>query len=102
MTEKDQLGDKLRDKAKAEENLFVAEQERKALERLRAQTAAAPEKGHCPRCGVHLAKRILEGVSVESCPNCKGLWLDHGELETLVNRKDEAGVTRWLRGFLPH
>jgi len=44
----------------------------------------------------------MEGVTVDSCPACKGFWLDQGELETLVERKDEASVTRWLRGFLPH
>ena len=101
MDDKDRLGAKLHDKEKAEEDRFVAEQERKALEKLRAQMVAAP-KGLCPRCGVTLAKKVLDGVTVEACPNCKGFWLDHGELDILVNRKDEAAVTRWLRDFLPH
>ncbi|MBI5506027.1 MAG: zf-TFIIB domain-containing protein [Deltaproteobacteria bacterium] len=101
MDDKDRLGAKLHDKEKAEEDRFVAEQERKALEKLRAQMASAA-KGLCPRCGATLAKRALEGVNVESCPSCKGFWIDHGELDTLVNRMDEAAVTRWLRGFLPH
>lgn len=102
MDDKDRLGAKLHDKEKAEEDRFVAEQERKAIEKLRAQAAAAAPKGRCPRCGALLTKHTLEGVAVESCPDCKGFWLEQGELETLVERKDEAAVTRWLRGFLPH
>lgn len=101
MDDKDRLGAKLHDKEKAEEDRFVAEQERKALEKLRAQMAAAP-RGLCPRCGARLAKHEMDGVTIESCPSCKGFWIDHGELDTLVNRRDEAAVTRWLRGFLPH
>ncbi len=101
MDDKDRLGAKLHDKEKAEENRFIAEQERKALEKLRAQMASVP-KGLCPRCGGSLTRQAMEGVTVDSCPACKGFWLDQGELETLVERKDEASVTRWLRGFLPH
>lgn len=101
MDEKDRLGDKLHDKEKAEENRFVAEQERKALEKLRAKLASAP-KGLCPRCGTALTQKSIEGVTVDACESCKGFWLDHGALDTLVNRKDETAVTRWLRGFLPH
>lgn len=100
MEEKDRLGNKLHDKEKAEENRFVAEQERKALDKLRQDMAAAP-KGLCPRCGVALTKRVLEGVPVDSCTNCNGLWLDPSELAALAERTDEASVTRWLRGFLP-
>jgi len=101
MDEKDRLGAKLHDKEKAEEDRFIAEQERKRIEKLRAQMAAAP-KGLCPRCGLSLTKKVIDGVTVDACADCKGFWLDGEGLHALVNRKDEAAVTRWLRGFLPH
>lgn len=38
----------------------------------------------CPKCdGVKLAKRLHclgSGVIMDVCPDCKGLWLDRGEL----------------------
>ena len=41
MEDKDRLGDKLREKGKAEEDQFIAEQERKRLERRKQAEAAA-------------------------------------------------------------
>jgi len=38
----------------------------------------------CPRCRkVELASKDYKGIEVDSCPQCKGLWLDQGELDQL-------------------
>jgi hypothetical protein len=39
----------------------------------------------CPRCdaGV-LDERERQGVVVDVCPSCRGVWLDRGELEKLL------------------
>src|SRR5688572_17051002 len=41
----------------------------------------------CPRCmdGV-LDERTRDGVVVDACPRCRGIWLDRGELEKLIAR----------------
>ena len=42
---------------------------------------------NCPRCeGTLLQEREREGVIVDACESCRGLWLDRGELEKLVAR----------------
>jgi transcription initiation factor IIE alpha subunit len=49
----------------------------------------------CPKCGHDLEEVNYQNVMVDRCPDCKGIWLDHGELELL--EKGEAKVTT---GFL--
>ena len=42
---------------------------------------------NCPRgCGTELLERERDGVTVDAWPECRGLWLDRGELERLVSR----------------
>jgi Zn-finger nucleic acid-binding protein len=42
---------------------------------------------HCPRCEVEvLEERTRDGVTIDSCPSCRGVWLDRGELERLIAR----------------
>jgi uncharacterized protein len=45
----------------------------------------------CPRCPESvLDEREREGVTVDACPACRGIWLDRGELERLLLRaRDE-------------
>jgi uncharacterized protein len=49
----------------------------------------------CPKCGHDLEEINYQDVMVDRCPDCKGVWLDHGELELLG--KGDANVTK---GFL--
>lgn len=43
--------------------------------------------GHCPVCEVtQLNPRIRDGVEIDVCPSCRGVWLDRGELEKLMVR----------------
>lgn len=38
----------------------------------------------CPVDGAELQKIVKSGIEIEYCPSCGGVWLDHGELEKLV------------------
>ena len=37
----------------------------------------------CLRCSSHMKKVDMEGVLVDLCENCKGVWLDVNELDML-------------------
>ena len=37
----------------------------------------------CPKCGAMLTPLTVEDITVDKCQSCDGIWLDHGELETL-------------------
>jgi uncharacterized protein len=39
----------------------------------------------CPTDGVPLMEMVKNGVTIDVCPECKGVWLDRGELEKLIN-----------------
>ncbi|MDX9999874.1 MAG: zf-TFIIB domain-containing protein [Polyangia bacterium] len=44
------------------------------------------ERLHCPACGEEMARMEYARVSqvvVDVCPECRGVWLDKGELERL-------------------
>ncbi len=39
---------------------------------------------NCPKCNSELNKKYYKGMfEVESCPNCRGMWLDFNELDKL-------------------
>ena len=42
----------------------------------------------CPRCQLMLRTTDYEGVEVDLCDNCWGMWLDTGELEEILDVRD--------------
>lgn len=44
----------------------------------------------CPRCGSTLAMSERQGIEIDYCPSCRGVWLDRGELDKLIERADAA------------
>ena len=42
-------------------------------------------QGRCPKCGRELLEFTYQGIRIDQCSNCDGIWLDPGELE-LVKR----------------
>lgn len=40
----------------------------------------------CPVCATDLVFADRQGVEVRYCPHCRGLWLDNGQLEDIVER----------------
>jgi hypothetical protein len=41
----------------------------------------------CPSCKtLELAMADRQGIEVDYCPQCRGVWLDRGELDKLIER----------------
>ena len=40
----------------------------------------------CPNCSETLVMADKQGVEIDYCPNCRGVWLDKGELDKIVER----------------
>ncbi|NIJ35651.1 hypothetical protein FHR22_000300 [Sphingopyxis panaciterrae] len=40
----------------------------------------------CPVCKVPLAMSDRQGVEIDYCPQCRGVWLDRGELDKIIER----------------
>jgi Zn-finger nucleic acid-binding protein len=40
----------------------------------------------CPTCKVELKLADRQGIEIDYCPQCRGVWLDRGELDKIVER----------------
>jgi Zn-finger nucleic acid-binding protein len=40
----------------------------------------------CPICNVDLLMTEKQGVEIDYCPKCRGIWLDRGELDKIIER----------------
>jgi uncharacterized protein len=40
----------------------------------------------CPNCRIELTIADRQGVEIDYCPRCRGVWLDRGELDKIVER----------------
>lgn len=44
----------------------------------------------CPNCSVGMTQVHRSGIELDICPQCRGVWLDRGELEKLLQPLREA------------
>jgi Zn-finger nucleic acid-binding protein len=92
-----------------EEEYFVredAEKKRKLAHRA-AKDAVSAEKEklkklhwmRCPKCGMELHEIDFRGIDVDVCFNCNGVFLDQGELQTIVKRETQGVMSSILNLF---
>ncbi|HYC40962.1 MAG TPA: zf-TFIIB domain-containing protein [Chitinophagaceae bacterium] len=43
----------------------------------------------CPNCNETLVMTDRQGVEIDYCPKCRGVWLDRGELDKIIERSAE-------------
>lgn len=44
----------------------------------------------CPVCKVPLTMADRQGIEIDYCPQCRGVWLDRGELDKIIERSVAA------------
>ena len=78
------------DKPSRNEEEYFAKRDAELLDEQRRRSAAeaaeAERRSHylkCPKCGYDLESIDYDGVTVDRCTKCAGIWLDPGELEAL-------------------
>ena len=52
-----------------------------------------PEAVHgmlCPVCRTSLSMSDRNGVEIDFCPSCRGVWLDRGELDKIIDRTETS------------
>lgn len=57
---------------------------------LRQVHGAASSPMVCPACGDLMDLDRIEGVDIDHCTSCHGVWLDAGEMDKLAARGDDA------------
>jgi uncharacterized protein len=43
---------------------------------------------NCPVCQNELRPTERQGVEIDYCPKCRGVWLDRGELDKIIERSN--------------
>lgn len=46
---------------------------------------------HCPDTALVMSDR--QGVEIDYCPTCRGVWLDRGELDKIIERATGGNAT---------
>lgn len=52
----------------------------------------------CPACQVALVMSERQNIEIDYCPNCRGVWLDRGELDKIIDRSNS---TRFDQSLAP-
>lgn len=48
----------------------------------------------CPICtGIDLKIAERQGIEIDYCPECRGVWLDRGELDKIIERSSPQATT---------
>lgn len=42
----------------------------------------------CPHCDQTLHMSHRDGIEIDYCPECRGVWLDRGELDKIIERSE--------------
>lgn len=100
---------------RSRETAWFALNEAKLIEEARARRQAEENKRQtaeqearrlahwhkCPKCGGDMASQKIEGIEVEKCGSCEGIFFDRGELDQLLlaHHRHRRGFFRKLVGF---
>ena len=85
----------------AEKKRKLALQVKKETEAAELQRLKALHHMRCPKCGLALQEVKYQGIDVDVCFACHGIFLDQGELEQLA-KPGKSGVMdailNWFKG----
>src|SRR3546814_11245141 len=59
-------------------------------ETIMSSAADAGQGMLCPVCKVTLSISARQGVEIDFCPQCRGVWLDRGELDKIIEPSETA------------
>jgi len=54
---------------------------------------------HCPKCGMEMVEIDFEGIKVDKCSACLGVFFDNGEVQHLVEKNKPGFLSRMTSLF---
>jgi Zn-finger nucleic acid-binding protein len=48
----------------------------------------------CPACRTDLVMTERQNIEIDYCPKCRGVWLDRGELDKIIERSAAQPVSQ--------
>jgi Zn-finger nucleic acid-binding protein len=52
----------------------------------------------CPACNETLTMTERQAIEIDFCPKCRGVWLDRGELDKILERETALSTRRSEHG----
>ncbi len=97
------------DKPSEKEDEYIARMEferKKQIEMEKQKKLAQEEKNKlkdlhfmkCPKCGMELIEIDYKGIKIDECSQCRGVWLDAGELSS-VSRMEKGTLDKFFSIF---
>ena len=100
--EKDRFGETMRLVERAKEDIYFTQRDRELIEKLR-QRLKKIEKTEadlaCPKCRGKLEAYTFLGVVLDRCGTCGGIWMDRGELETVLKVASRGPLSSLIHRF---
>jgi len=94
--------------SKAEDEYFARQEIERRKQWAKEQSAkmATAEKDRlkqlhymkCPKCGMDMSTIELQGVSVDQCPSCGGIFFDKGEIDEMLKAEKSSGIVGKVLG----
>lgn len=82
------------------------EKRKKALEekqgRMKKEERRRLQKQHwmrCPKCGMEMVEITFEGIKVDKCSECLGIFFDNGEVDQLIDKNKPGFLSRMTAMF---
>jgi Zn-finger nucleic acid-binding protein len=51
---------------------------------------------NCPACNVQLLMTERQGTQIDYCPQCRGIWLEKGKLDRIIERSGAEMLPRTI------
>jgi Zn-finger nucleic acid-binding protein len=51
----------------------------------------------CPNCEETLVMTERQGVEIDYCPKCRGVWLDKGELDKIIEKSASTDLNQQFK-----
>lgn len=55
----------------------------------------------CPSCNETLSMTERQGIEIDYCPKCRGVWLDKGELDKIIEKSLEQQESGQNQNYNP-
>jgi uncharacterized protein with PIN domain len=97
--EKDRFGETMRLVERDKDDIYFAERDGGLWEKLRGQLCKVDKveaATRCPKCPGKLERYTFQGIVLDRCHECGGIWLDNGELEGIVRKISRGPLGAWL------
>lgn len=84
----------------AKRDAELMRQQRASLQQSAAETERKSHHMKCPKCGYDLITGDWDGIQIDQCTHCHGIWFDAGEAEAVLKHPQPNVIGRVLRAVM--